>query len=258
MTTGLNMNIRPKNQPDAMPYNPQRDLANIYLPAMREAVVGLDRVNWEEYFSGWAEAVGITDEHLGEGVRLLAEAHRLFVGDPTIKNARDALRRVGFFDLPTPVRILIFERFGEVITGGFFVAIRDVTRMGDVPPQLNDIADFVAVTRSIAREYGSYRENLVDRSTEGYGYLTDIDRLNIVNSEQSRALDNLRRVSAQLAGNLQDARYVIREARLDLGRLSKRSLWRVLCDWWKKRDYELLLPKRDGDAGATKPAADPT
>lgn len=244
------MNIRPQGQPDAMPYSPQRDLANIYLPAMRETAVGLDRVNWEEYFSGWAEACGITDEQLGEGIRLIAEAHRLFVGDATIKNARDALRRVGFFDLPTPVRILIFERFGEVITGGFFVAIRDVTRAGDVPPQLNDLADFVAVSRSVSQEFGSYRSLATMHARP--------DGMQVMIEEQQRALANLRREATMYRGKLQDAEYAIREARLDLGRLSKRSLWRVICDWWNKRDYELLLPQRDGNAGATKPPADPT
>ena len=253
MSHGLRMTIRPQNQPDAMPYSPQRDLANIYLPAMRETAAGLDRVNWEEYFSGWAEACGITDEQLGEGIRLFAEAHRLFVGDATIKNARDALRRVGFFDLPTPVRMLIFERFGEVITGGFFVAIRDVTRAGDVSPQLNELADFVAVARQAARELGH---------RPAVPFIQDIamanDRLQVTNEEQARALENLRRETVSLRGTLQDVQYAMRQARLDLAFLGKRSLWQVLYDWWTKRNYELLLPKRNGDAGAVKPPVDPT
>jgi hypothetical protein len=142
--------VRPRGQADGLAYSPQRDLAYIYSPMLTEVFRSLDAPNWGDYYKGWLAADGITEQQLADGVKLFCDAHLLFVGDPTIQQPHDAFERVGFWALPSAVRIMIFERIGEVIMGGFFVALRDVTFQGNMPPQINDIAAFVAAGRAMA------------------------------------------------------------------------------------------------------------
>lgn len=143
--------MRPPGQPDAPAYAPGRDLAWIYVPALREAVEGLNKVNWTEEFKGWPEAVGITEGDFAKGVTALCDAHTHFVGNSSVKEPMDALRLAGFLDVPSPVRVLLIYRLGLVILGGFFVSIRDVTRKDVPPPQIEDIAKLVAVGKQITR-----------------------------------------------------------------------------------------------------------
>ncbi len=143
--------MRPPGQPDAAAYAPGRDLAWIYAPALREAVEGLNKVNWAEEFKGWPEAVGITEEDFAKGVTALCDAHTHFTGNSAVKEPMDALRLSGFLDVPNPVRVLLIYRLGLVLLGGFFVSIRDVTRKDVPPPQIEDIAKLVAVGKQITQ-----------------------------------------------------------------------------------------------------------
>jgi len=140
-------------------------LAYVYTPALREAFRGLDQVNWQEYFRGWLDLYPVTEADLAEGVRLFVEAHKLFCHEPEILCPADALRQVGFLDLPYPVRIMIYCRIGEVITGGFFVAVRDVTSATDVPPPAVELEAMLAAGRAISKAMGC-RETLVPPTLE--------------------------------------------------------------------------------------------
>jgi hypothetical protein len=141
---------RPKGE-DGPPYAPGRDLAYVFPAVMREAVSGLDKVNWPEYFKDWATALNLSDADLAKGVTAICDAVTLFTGDPSIKSPEDALERSGVTSLPHPVRVLLFERIGEAVLGGFFFCIRDVTVQGTPPPQLDDIAKLVATGRAVIR-----------------------------------------------------------------------------------------------------------
>ncbi len=147
---------RPKGQPDAPAYAPQRDLAYLYAPMLKETFAGLDEPNWQDYFKGWLEATDVTEEDLGKGVGCFVEAHRLFIRDREVDTPEDAFEKAGFFDLPNPVRVLIFERLGEVIMGGWFVAIRDISVQGHESPEQQNIADFVAAGRQFAKRIGGH------------------------------------------------------------------------------------------------------
>ena len=144
------MSFRPKGSANLPGYSPQRDIAYLYPHAMREAIAGLDEVNWRDYFKPWIEAAAVSEEDLGEGVKRFVEAHKDFIGDPEIKHADDAMAKHGFFELPNIVRILLYARLGEVMVGGFFYALRDVTQQGHAPPHVADIADFIAEGRLVA------------------------------------------------------------------------------------------------------------
>lgn len=166
MTHRSIMNFRPKGDPDAAPYAPQRDLANIYTPMLKEVFAGLDQVNWADYFAGWLEATHVTEEDLGKGVACFVEAHRLFIRDRAVKTPHDAFEKAGFWELPNPVRILIFERIGEVVMGGFFIALRDVTYSGRPSSVHTDFTEMLAAGRTLAGMLSQHQPRDLDEIVE--------------------------------------------------------------------------------------------
>lgn len=153
---------RPKGNPEGLPYAPQRDLAYIYTPMLCEVFAGLDFENWSDYFREWLDAEGVTEADLGEGVKCFVEAHRMFIRDRSVKSPADAFEKSGFLDLPNPVRIMLFERIGEVVMGGWFIALRDVTMHGRMSPQAPDIAEFIAAGRILSCRLSGHAPRRVD------------------------------------------------------------------------------------------------
>ena len=143
--------VRPKGDPEAFPYSPQRDLANIYLPMLVEAVSGLDPENMPAEYCTWMETEGITLDVLSEAVKLLVETHQQFIRNRDIKTPADAFAVTGFLDLPWAVKGILFSRIGEVLIGGFFVGVRDVTLSGYSSPTQADMAELIAAGRELSR-----------------------------------------------------------------------------------------------------------
>lgn len=214
------LSIRPKNDPHAISYSPQRDLAYMYPHAMREAIAGLDQVHWQDYFRGWLVAEGLTEADLGSAVVKLCDAHQLFIGDPTIEQPADALERAGFFAVPHPARIMVFERLGEVMMGGFFVALREVTPLGNVPNNAVDLAMMVAAGRIINERLTGVSKPEPDELHE------QAKAAEVLLGELSRVRDNLQRRTAS-----QDVE--IERLNRELRKLRERPLWKMLSEWWK-------------------------
>lgn len=209
--------IRPRGQAGALAYSPDRDLAYLYPKAMREAIWALDQPNWREYFKGLLQSTGTTEEQLAEGVKLFTQAHALFVGNPAIQEPTDALREVGFLDLPDPVRIVLYASLGETMMGGFFVAVRDITVQGELPPNFTDLALFIGAGRVM-------REKLAATKSPELLYALLSERLEaaVIEREESR------RLIAKLRGDLA-------KAREDHNKIRRRSLWQTLQEWWVSR-----------------------
>jgi len=232
------MQIRPKGVPGAPSYSPQRDLVNLYPHALREAIMGLDKVHWQDYFAGWMEATNTTQDDLGEGVRLFVEAQHLFVGDPTITQPVEAFEKVGFFLLPHPVRIMLYQRLGEVMAAGFFVALRDVTLAGDVPPNEADIAAYVAAGRVMAAQ------------VTGGNLYGDLEKLNLELATRMEAAiverEDLRHVISRLKHDRADLQEKLANLTSDYAHVVKvreqytrRGLWQTLRDWWAWRRHRM-------------------
>lgn len=149
MTRQVNQ-FRPKGDPTASPYAPQRDLANIFLPMLRETFASLDAANWNDFFKELFESRGITEEDLGKIVPKFAEAYRLFIRDRTVDSPMKAFEQAGLTDEADPVKYALFCRLGEVVTGGFFIALRDVTMQGHESPCASDMASMLAAGRELA------------------------------------------------------------------------------------------------------------
>lgn len=142
--------IRPKGDPTAAPYAPQRDLANIFLPMLREVFVSLDAANWNEFFSRLFLTHGVTEADLGKIVPKFAEAYRLFIRDREVDSPAAAFERAGIFAEDDVIKYALFCRLGEVVTGGFFIALRDVTMQGHESPCAADMATMLAAGRELA------------------------------------------------------------------------------------------------------------
>jgi len=140
-------NIVPKG--GGMVYSPQRDIAYLFMPAIKEALFALDKVNWTDDMKGVVKRLRVSEEDIGKAAQCLAVAHQYFVNVKDINSADDALKRADWYGNPPGVRNLIYARLGEVLLGGFFLAVRDVSEMAEESAASRDIADLVAAGRTI-------------------------------------------------------------------------------------------------------------
>ena len=144
------LNLRPKGQPDAQGYSPHRDLAYVYPAMMREAFATLDEACWTDEFREQMRKSGIREDDLAEGVGKFVEALNLFIREPDIKTPADAFRSTGFDVMDSYVKNVLWTRFGEVLTGGWFVAVRDVTLRGSMSDAADVMADMLTAGRIVA------------------------------------------------------------------------------------------------------------
>ena len=143
----MTVSMRPQGSSGVF-YNPQRDLAYCYAPALEEAFHSFSVLNWDDRIKSLGPIEGVTEEAIMEGAKRLANAHLLFIGDDRVTEAYDALNLTGFTLLHPVIRMILFARLGETLMGGAFMGVRDVTRRGELPPQIVDIAAMVAAGRS--------------------------------------------------------------------------------------------------------------
>lgn len=136
--------------PGALPYAPQRDIAHLFLPMLKEAFSGLDRKHWSPFFQKLFEDAGISEEMIGEAVILFTNAITHFIRTPNINSSADAFAFTGFLEQAEPVKQAIFCRLGQVLTGGFFISVRDVTFRGVASPTAPDMAAMLAHGRALA------------------------------------------------------------------------------------------------------------
>lgn len=236
------LNLRPKGSANAPGYSPHRDLAYVYPHAMREALAGLDEANWRDYFRPWCEATNLTEDELGEGVRRYVEAHKDFIGDPEIKHADDALAKHGFFELPNIVRILIYARLGEVMLGGFFYALRDVTRQNCAPPQAADIADLIAEGKLVAARLWGQKRDPSELDRLEHEAIAALDQLR----EVHKTVDTLRADNGRLYEDLSKTKQELAMQTIKCNYTDGLGLWGHIKHWWEQRRL-----RRCGLRGAT-------
>lgn len=130
----MGMNI--KGHVDTRRYNPSRDIAYAWPNLMKAALVGFDKEVHEPITERLIQEFNISDRELGELVDRYAHYFKacLDQGEKNYKGPEDALAACGFFDLPVTHQAVILCRLGQVITGAFYYAIRDVHVDSDDPP----------------------------------------------------------------------------------------------------------------------------
>lgn len=141
---------RPPKEPGALPYSPQRDLAHIYMPMLKEAFCSLDEEHWSDEWKALCDREGVTQDDFSIAVEVFAEAHRLFIRERTVTCPGEAFLQAGLERMHPTARLLLFARLGEVIMGGWFIAIRDVTLQGQVTPAQYDFLEMITAGRELA------------------------------------------------------------------------------------------------------------
>ncbi len=148
MSTNPVLQFRPRGTSGPM-YAPQRDLAYCYVPFLTESFGGLAPGDRSERLEAAMQHLGVSDADLMATIRCFLEAHRLFIHDDSVHTVFDSLQRSGFTACPPMAQMLLFARLGEVLTAGFFLAVRDVTPLHGESPEECGLADLVAAGRAL-------------------------------------------------------------------------------------------------------------
>lgn len=128
-------------------YNPERDYAYTTPTLMRIAIEKLDAHEPAEKVS-WRTDNNVTQGEIAKIAEALATAQSDFVNaaDP-VSSFDAALERHGFFNFGYHVRQFLFASIGEVFCAAWFLAVREVSTVGDESPAAIDMARFSAVVR---------------------------------------------------------------------------------------------------------------
>jgi len=133
------MAINIKGHTDVRRYNPSRDLAYAWPNLVQSALMAYEKETDEPITQCLIKTFGVSDHDIGELAYRYSNYFKecLNQGDKNFKNPEEALAASGFFDLPPSHQAVILVRMGQVITGAFFYAMRDVHVDSDDPP-IND------------------------------------------------------------------------------------------------------------------------
>jgi len=135
-------------------YHPERDYAYITPTLLRQAIENLEHPPSEE-LRAWQEKEKITAVEIAAVTTALADAQRDFVnGADPVHDLEQALRRRGFYDARLPVRLALLSHIGEVVVGAWFLAVREVTTVGEESPAQNEMCRFAAAARTFAAKHG--------------------------------------------------------------------------------------------------------
>lgn len=107
-------------------YSPQRDLAHIAPHLFASACSVLfdpNQVTKEQ--TDYMNEHQITQDELVKGIQMFQEYFRQ-AQDPAIKTIESAMINAGMSDIRSPVRMLIYSRVGQVVTGLLFPFIRQM------------------------------------------------------------------------------------------------------------------------------------
>lgn len=137
--------------PDGSVYGPHRDVVNIVPLIVREAFTSL-QCPWMGYFGELLEANKITEEDVVEGVACFNKAAEMFLREGIGEDMAEAFEKAGFLQLNSLVRLVIFERIGEVAVACFFAAIRECTFMGQVSPVHDPYIHMLSVMKTYVEQ----------------------------------------------------------------------------------------------------------
>lgn len=146
----MSIGYRPKGS-DGPLYNPDRDYAYITPTLMRSAIEKLDAGDISDELKLWKQENGITETEIVTLADALSRAQRDFVNaaDP-VESFEQALRRRDFYDVRLPVRQFLFATIGEMFCAAWFIAVREVSKIGSSSPAEKEMADFTAVVHKFA------------------------------------------------------------------------------------------------------------
>lgn len=192
---------RQKGQDGAL-YNPERDFAYITPTLMARAVSNMEcAYNTDNEVRSWCDSVNVSKADMAKIAEALALAQRDFVNsaDP-VSSFEQALRRRNFFDFPYQLRQYLFAAIGESLCAAWFVAVREVSTIGEESPAQNNMARFSAVVNDFVAR-ANCNDPAVSTVAEILRYRNDVlqTRLNVVYNELQAVKEKL---SAQITSEV--------------------------------------------------------
>lgn len=148
------MNVR--GHMDTRRYNPARDIAYAYPNMVRAAFAGLEADKADFWMARYLKDHGVGEEGVAEAAVCLAKYFNIAMNDPAVTNPKEALEKAGFLALHSAAQHAVMIRIGQVATGMFFPAVREVYYEGEQPP-VNDrelLAQATAFRKAVTDWYG--------------------------------------------------------------------------------------------------------
>jgi len=137
-------------------YNPDRDYAYITPTLMTRAIENLDLAALSPEATEWYEKHNIKETDVVKIAEALAAAQRDFVNaaDP-VTSFEQALARRNFVEFSYPLRQVLFAAIGEVCCAAWFLAVREVSVIGEESPAQTNMARFSSAVRVFAEATGA-------------------------------------------------------------------------------------------------------
>lgn len=137
-------------------YNPERDYAYITPTLMTRAIENMDIGALSAETLDWYAKHNITDDDVNKIAGALASAQRDFVNaaDP-VTSFEQALARQNFVEFSYPLRQVLFAAVGEVCCAAWFLAVREVSVVGEESPAQSNMSRFVSTVKEFAARHGA-------------------------------------------------------------------------------------------------------
>ena len=174
-------------------YNPERDYAYITPTLMTRAIENMDIGALSAEVLDWYAKNNITDDDVNKIAEALAAAQRDFVNaaDP-VASFEQALARRNFVEFSYALRQVLFASIGEVCCAAWFLAVREVSVVGEESPAQANMARFTATVKEFAARHGAPAYD-ADFAAEQLRMRNDVlqTRLNLLYKELEAAREKL-------------------------------------------------------------------
>lgn len=157
-SVGGGLQMRPRTGApgvDSQVYAPHRDLAHNFASLATAAVNGLRPEAVDPWLQSQITAMGVTGDDLGKALVAFTRAVVAF-SDPDCATPHAALTATGFFETSEAAQFVISAKFGQVMYGAVFSAVRDVTHVGERPPMQANIDKMVQEAEATAALLGGF------------------------------------------------------------------------------------------------------
>jgi hypothetical protein len=174
-------------------YNPERDYAYITPTLMTHAIENLDIAALSSEATEWYEKHNIKETDVVKIAEALAAAQRDFVNaaDPVV-SFEQALARRNFVEFSYALRQVLFAAIGEVCCAAWFLAVREVSVIGEESPAQANMARFSSAVKVFAEATGAPAYD-ADFAAEHLRMRNDVlqTRLNVLYKELEAAREQL-------------------------------------------------------------------
>lgn len=135
-------------------YSPERDLAYLGPTVLLAGIESLDQTRLsKEMESFLLNDLGLTHGEIAAAISAYAESQRYFIGVPDVITTSQALQAGGFTRLPLTAQQVVLAAIGGAVTGAWFKAVRDTTKVGELPHSMDEMFRFYQAAKQVAGDW---------------------------------------------------------------------------------------------------------